>query len=155
MEAECSQEIRKGIHEEIKVFEQTQNYKIQDDRKDKPLFASTSARRSSYLLRDQEVHRRAASHQCQKSPIPPPVEEIAREQQKNILFAVSQSPVSQNDRDQKDEIYRGVEKHSAGSVDFVSRLLAHQRNSCKASDFHFSVRPPCTLGASQNSLAVY
>src|ERR1700687_4873442 len=63
------------------------------------------------FLGDQKIHRRAADHQRQEPPVPPAVKQIAGAEDEEILGPVAEAPVHQHHRDQKQEIYGGIEQH--------------------------------------------
>jgi hypothetical protein len=71
------------------------------------------------LLSDQEIHHGAADHESEETPIPPSVEKVAGQEKENILGAVVETPVQQHDRNQEEEICRGVKEHGIKSVRFV------------------------------------
>ena len=89
---------------EIEIFEDSQNGEIEDERKDKPFFPILVRAAGDNFLADEKVHGGAADHECEKSPIPPAVKEIAGKKKKNILGAVIEAPVEQHDWDEEQEI---------------------------------------------------
>jgi hypothetical protein len=102
---------QEGAREEVKVFENAQNREIQNEREDEPLPAVGVRAAGCDLLCDQEIHRGAANHEGEETPIPPSVEKVAGQEKENILSAVIETPVQQHDWYQEEKISRGVKEH--------------------------------------------
>jgi hypothetical protein len=113
--AQRFQGARKGVREEIEVFEDPENRKIQHKGEDEPLSAMWIDAAGSDFLGDQKIYRCTPNHEREEAPVPPAIEEVARQEQKDILGALIQPPVQQDNWDQKDEIGWRIKKHSAKS----------------------------------------
>jgi hypothetical protein len=112
-----------GAREKIKIFEDPENRKVQDERENQPLFPARIRATGRNSLGDQKIHRGAEDHEREEAPVPPAVEKVAGEQKENVLGAVTETPVQQHDWYQEQEISWRVKKHGAesnGCVPFSS-----------------------------------
>lgn len=64
---------------------------------------------------DQEINRGAANHKKQETPVPPSIEKVAGQDKKDILGAMTKTPVQEHDRNEEQEISRRVKEHGAES----------------------------------------
>src|SRR5207245_7316821 len=87
--------------EEIEVFEDPKNRKIQDKGKNKPLLSVKARTGGGNFLGDQKIGGGAANHEHEETPVPPAVEKVASEQEENVLSTMTEAPVQQHDRYQE------------------------------------------------------
>jgi hypothetical protein len=106
VQAELVKRANERAGKEIEIFEDSQDGEIEDERKDKPFFPIVVRAARSNFLADEKIHGGAANHECEKSPVPPAVKEIAGQKKENVLGAVIESPVEQHDGDEEQEIGR-------------------------------------------------
>ena len=111
MNAKILEAAQERACEKVKVFENPQDREIQDEREDEPLLPVGVRAAGFDLLCDQEIHRGAANHEREETPIPPSVEKVAGQEKENILGAVLETPVQQHDWYQEEKISRGVKEH--------------------------------------------
>jgi len=111
MNAKFVKRPHKRAREEIKIFENSKNSEIQDERKDKPFFPIQVRASGCDLLGDQEIYCSAANHESEETPIPPSIKKVAGHEKENILGAVLETPVQQRNWYQKQKVSRGVKEH--------------------------------------------
>src|SRR3984893_11857125 len=78
-------EMRKRINEEVAVLEEAEERESEREGKHQQCAALTQVREFIEPPTDVKIHDRGSSHEEQEPPIPPPVEEIAGEQQEAVL----------------------------------------------------------------------
>ncbi len=130
---------QEGTRKEVKVFKGPQNQEIQDEREDKPLPPVGIQAAGGNLLCDEEIHRGAADHKGEETPIPPSVEKVAGQEKKNILGAMIEAPIQEHDRYQEKKISGGVKEHDVKLGDVptlsaVSRMRALEYSEARGVD---------------------
>ena len=115
MKSEIIQHADEGAGKEVKIFEDPQDGEVQKEREDKPFPAMRILRGRHDFLCDQKINGGAANHEEEKTPVPPAVKEIAGQEQKNVLGAMVQPPVEENDGDQEKKERRRIKKHGTQS----------------------------------------
>src|SRR5690242_7443900 len=76
VKAEVIQHADKGAGKKVKIFENSENREVQNQREGEPFVAIRVLGRRHNLLGDQEIDRGTANHEGEKAPVPPAVEEV-------------------------------------------------------------------------------
>src|ERR1051326_6903597 len=116
MKADLIEQTREGVGEEIEVLEDPQDRQVQDKREDQPIFPFRIRLVRHHLMGYEEIRNGGSDHERQEAPIPPAVEKVARQKQKNVPRPMAEAPVRQHDGNQEDKVNRGVKKHDDEST---------------------------------------
>jgi len=84
-----------------------------------PLFLRALFRRGLDAHPHEIIHNRREGNQPEEAPIPPPVEDIAREQEQHVLrpeAALHNEPIQPEDDRQEEQEFRGVEEHGLPAI---------------------------------------
>jgi hypothetical protein len=92
------------------VLEESEHREVRGHRSEHEALAGSLRLRAVDRARQHEIKSRRADHEGEKAPVPPAVEEVARQQQQ-ILGPEPQPPVREAHADQKNDVDRGVERH--------------------------------------------
>src|SRR5690242_14556400 len=109
-----SQVVQRAVErarKEIEVLEDTQHGEVPHKRQREPFLAIGAWVLGGDPPRHKEVHRGAGDHQRQKTPIPPAIEYVTGHQKEDVLRAMIQSPVDDDNEDQEGEIRWRIKKH--------------------------------------------
>ena len=115
VKSQIIQHAEEGTSKEVKIFENAENGEIQNQGKKEPFPAMRMLDGRGNVLSDQKIDHGAANHEEEKAPVPPTVKEVAGQEEKNVLGAMVQPPVEENDGNQEKKERRRVKKHGTQS----------------------------------------
>src|SRR5439155_3201635 len=109
VESERLQRCGERVHEEVQVLENPQESKVDDERHDQQRSTPCAFARPGDGSGTIEIHDRRRRNQAEEARIPPTVEDVARDQQQNILLMALQTPVCDRDKREKEDVDWSVE----------------------------------------------
>lgn len=95
-------------NKKVKVLEHPKNGEVPNKRQDEPMLAMGIVQVRTQLLGHEIVDSRACDHEAQKAPVPPAIENVTCDEKENVLGAVIEPPVQEDERNQKEKERRRV-----------------------------------------------
>ena len=112
------------LDEEVGVLEVAEDAEVDGEGDPQPPFLPRFVRRLFNADADEEVDDGGEGNQPEEAPVPPPVEDIRRNEQQEVLrleAALGDKPIQPKDNRQKQQKLRAVEEHWS-SLSLLDRL---------------------------------